>query len=137
MRLDGAGAKTVCVPANVCLRNGFASAARAGQMHSDVVWTLPWSLLFLAWCRTKLEEITQAASLLEPAPESRLLGGFSVNYQSALPEPVMQQGINHCWFLPDTCAALLWLLGNSRRDRRYGRGGHIVLSQTCLNGTRA
>lgn len=114
IRLDGAGAKTVCVPANVCLCNVFASAARAGQMHSDVVWTLQWYLLFLAWSRTKLEELTQAASLLEPGPgpESRLLGGFSVNYQSSVPEPVMQRDINHCWFLSDTCAALLCLLGN-------------------------
>lgn len=91
IRLDGAGAETVCVPANVCLCNVSASAVCAGQMHSDVVWTLQWCWFFLVWSRTKLEEITEAASLLEPgpAPESRLLGGFSVNYQSAMPELVM------------------------------------------------
>lgn len=68
IRLDGAGAERVCVPANVRLCTVFASAARAGQMHSDVVWTLQWYLLFLAWSWTKLEEITEAASLLEPSP---------------------------------------------------------------------
>lgn len=67
IRLDGAGAETVCVPANVCFRNVFASAARAGQMHSDVVLDAAVVLV-----QTKLEEITEeTASRLAPsfAPE--------------------------------------------------------------------